>query len=109
MNDEQWEKIKDTVKDRFEVLEEETEEGENENEIIEFIEVMSEAGKIKLERITKPKVLDVKATYSKRGQSTSGVKFIHSNEEVVHTVKAYKWDDQQDTWMPIDTTNILQG
>ncbi|MFH1509139.1 MAG: hypothetical protein ABIE68_03180 [bacterium] len=107
MNDEQWDRLKEKVKNNFEVVDEKMEDGEHENETIETIEVKSDVGRVKFTRASKPKVLDVKATYAKRGSSVSDVQYTHSETDMVHTVKAYRWNDQAESWDIIDTTSIL--
>lgn len=108
MHPDKWENLKETLRKNFKVLTEETEPGEHENETIERLVVESPVGKVKLEWISKPKVLDVRATYAKRGNSVRDVKYIYSDEETVHTMKVYKWDTTKDDWQPFDVSEFLR-
>ncbi len=107
MHPDKWENLKETLRKNFKVLTEETSPGEHENETIERLEVESPIGKVKLEWISKPKVLDVRATYAKRGKSVSDIKYIYSDKETVHTLKVYKWDEAKNDWQPFDVSEFL--
>lgn len=98
MQDEKWQGIIGRVKDDFEVLEEGTKEVEESPGSVEFIIFNGPLGKIKLERTTKPLVIDKKGLGSRRIGSQTKVEYIYSDTEKVHTFKAYKWDDTRDDW-----------
>jgi hypothetical protein len=103
MTDEKWEETVGMIGEKFELLNrfsEELEEG-GEREVVEF---KGPLGLMRLERTKKPKVLDVKTTYSKRaGTSATQEKQITSDTEMVKYVKAYveKNDDWIEMEMPV--------
>ncbi|MBT4277640.1 hypothetical protein HOD96_02755 [Candidatus Falkowbacteria bacterium] len=106
MRYEKWQDIVGTIKDKFEVLDEvkEKEElGEDVNketvfEKIESIEFNGPLGRIKLELVTRPIVLDKKTNVSRRIGAVGDVKYIYSDTEEASKFKAYKWDESSEDW-----------
>jgi len=103
MSPERWQQIKGQVKDNFKV-EEEGEEHEEEmgGTDIEFIIFQGPLGRMKLEFISKPVVVDKKTTYSHRIGANTKVDYVYSEDEKSHTLMAYKWDDGQASWVVMD-------
>ena len=106
MNQEKWLDLKLDIKEKFGIKDEKKEEMElgqkedgtkfmEEKEIVEF---ESPLGRIKLEKITKPKVLDKKTLYSRRAGSNIEVEYVYSPDETVCQFKAYKWNGEKDEW-----------
>lgn len=102
MNDERWEGIIGKIKDGFEVIEHDTKSLDPDPGSVEFIIFQGPLGKMKLERTTKPLVLDKRAIGSKRIGSQATVQYVYSDTEKVHTFKAFKWDTTQDDWVEME-------
>jgi len=102
MQDDKWLEILDKVKDGFEVINEGKEDLDPGPGFEEFIEFNGPLGKMRLERTTRPVVLDKKGIGSRRIGSQSTVKYIYSDTEKTHTFKAYKWEERQDDWVEMD-------
>ncbi len=107
MTPEKWQNIISKVKDDFKIEESSKyhldEEGGTD---IEFIVFQGPLGKMKLEFISKPVVLDKKTTYSNRIGSLTKVDYIYSQNEKNHKLRIYKWDDLQNEWLEIDNKNF---
>jgi len=73
---------------------------------IEFIIFKGPLGRMKLEFITKPLILDKKTTYSRRIGSETAIEYIYSEDEKTHKLMAYKWDDFQNDWAEIDPNSF---
>jgi len=103
MSPEKWKSIKGQILDRFKNAEEAKEplpEPEiGEREILEFDGPL---GRMRIEFITRPVVLDKVTHGSRRIGAEHGVEYIYSEDEFSHTLKAYKWDDGQNDWLEID-------
>ncbi|MFA5051695.1 MAG: hypothetical protein WC544_01370 [Patescibacteria group bacterium] len=91
MNDERWQDIIGKVKDGFEVIENATQDLDPGPGSVEFIIFQGPLGKMKLERTTKPLVLDKRAIGSKRMGSQATVQYVYSETEQTHTFKAFRW------------------
>lgn len=108
MDQEKWSEIKDMVKEKFEVLEEQKEEitypnakgveekhGEREILIFEGPE-----GKMKLEFEDKELIVDKKTHYTHRGGSGT-TEFIFSPDERSYVLNAYQWFEATKDWEKI--------
>ncbi len=102
MTKDRWNDIISDIKEKFEILDKGTEKIEEEGGIsIEFIIFNVPIGKIRLELITKPTILNKKVTYSNRIGSAQQVEYIYSDSEVRHTLNAYKFDKNTNEWKEI--------
>jgi len=106
MNKEKWEEIKGRIKDEFEVLEEKTlplaEEGEDRPGEKEYIIFNGPMGKIKVEFVVRPVVLEKRGVGSRRIGSQVAIEYKYSEDEFVYTLKAYKWNDEENDWQEIE-------
>ncbi|TSA46277.1 hypothetical protein D4R52_00845 [bacterium] len=109
MTPERWETIKQSVKKQFKVEEEgaedllvETGEGSVKQGEAEFVIFESPLGRLKLQLQKKPKLEEKKFHYSHQQGKGARVEYKFSEDEIVLTFKAYKWDDAQDEWKEMD-------
>jgi len=100
MTIEKWGDIKEKIKSSFEVLDESVIKDEERFEKTEIIEFNGPMGKMKVEWITRPKVLDKKTNYSNRIGSSVSVDYVYSDNEVTHTFKVYKAEGE--AWQEIN-------
>jgi hypothetical protein len=112
MTDEKWVDLKDSIKEKFEILEDKTEdllidvdEGQKKLGTVDVLICQTPMGRIKLERTNKPVVLDKKVQYHRRKEG-SKVEYIYSDTEWTHRLDAYKWNDADDDWEKIDASNF---
>ena len=103
MSPDKWNNIIGQIQDNFEV---EEHDHRHEDEMggvdIEFIVFQGPLGRIKLEFVSKPVVLDKKTIYSNRIGSGTKVDYIYSDTEKSHKMIAYKWDEGGDRWVEMD-------
>jgi len=110
MNDDRWQQLISMVQQKFppaQMSEEEIEIGQDKHNNpvkgkIERLEFTGPLGKMKLERTTKPRVLDKQTQYSNRAGSDVRVDYVYSPDEVVQFMNAYKWDDNDDDWVEME-------
>lgn len=103
MTEEKWKDTVYNIKENFEVSLEATEDlpeemGPGSMEVIEFTGPM---GKIRLEFLTQPLVLDKRSIGSRRIGSEAVVEYKYSDTEKVHKFKAYKLDVNSNEWEEI--------
>ncbi len=111
MNKEKWADTIGMIKDKFEVFNEDVikeeigvdEKGEPAFEEKEFIEFLGPLGKMKLEFLVRPIVVEKKANFSRRIGAEGQVKYIFSGSEKIEKLKAYKFDDLSNDWMEIES------
>src|SRR3989344_2470287 len=109
MSPDKWETIRESVKKQFTIIEQgnedlivETGDGPVKQGTAEFVVFESPLGRTKLQFQKKPKMEEKKYFYSKREGDAARVEYKFSEDETVHTFKAYKWDDLEDEWREID-------
>ena len=105
MTDDKWEIVLDRIQSQFQVIKHGEEAiADVPNGKLEFIIFDSPMGKLRLERATKPKVLDRKSFGgSKYGVATS-VEYIYSVIEITHTFSAFKEVDGE--WEPFNAEGL---
>ena len=107
MNEERWEDLVDKIDSKFgiesytkEDLYKVLDNGEKRKHGYKHVMVFNgRQGKMKLERISKPVVMDKKVFYSGK-KSDARVDYVYSNKEFAHKVIAYQWDGKE--WNEID-------
>jgi len=93
MTREKWLDLKDKIKDKFGIEQEQKSTFEDiPDSVVETLIFDSPLGKIKLEWISKPRTLGEKTTYSNRIGSNVKVDKIYSEDERSEFIKAYKSD-----------------
>ncbi len=103
MTKEKWDKIVGDIKDKFEVVDEGNEHIDDEGGVdVDFIEFKGPLGRMRLEFVERPVVLDKKTTYSRRIGSDTKVDYVYSETEKSQQMLAYKWDEEQDDWVEMD-------
>jgi len=103
MTKEKWQDILGRVQDNFNVIDKGEEKLEEEGGVhIEFIEFDGPIGKMRLELLDKPVVLDRKTNYSRRVGSEVQVNYTYSADERTRKMIAYKWDEADEEWVEAD-------
>ncbi|KKQ60294.1 MAG: hypothetical protein US81_C0025G0001, partial [Parcubacteria group bacterium GW2011_GWE2_38_18] len=107
MTKERWQEILGQIKDSFSIEEEGSEHLEEEGGVdIDFVVFNGPLGRMKLELISRPVVLDKKTIYSKRIGSNAQVEYVYSDHERSFKLMAYKWDESADDWIEMDAKNF---
>ena len=105
MSPEKWVKIVGNIKDNFELEDEGEQHIDDEGGVdIKYIVFNGPLGKIRLEYIIKPVILDKKTTYSRRIGSETKVDYVYSEDDKSHQMIAYKWSNENDDWMEMDAS-----
>jgi len=72
----------------------------------EIVEFKGPLGKIKLEKISQPKIIDKKVLTSRRIGGKAVVDYIFSTEEKTEYIKIYRWDESTQNWTEIKNNEI---
>ncbi|OGF24297.1 hypothetical protein A3H66_02070 [Candidatus Falkowbacteria bacterium RIFCSPLOWO2_02_FULL_45_21] len=103
MTSEKWQQIVGNIKDNYEVEECEKRYLEEQGGVeVEYIIFKGPLGRMKLEFITKPAVIDKKTKYSNRLGAETVVEYVYSPKEKSHKLKAYKWDEAINDWLEME-------
>ncbi len=104
---EKWQEIVGNIKDNFAVEENGKEHLEAEGGAdVEYIVFNGPLGRIRLEFVSKPVILDKKTKYSNRIGSETVVDYIYSADEKSHKLKAYKWDEALNDWLEMEANKF---
>ena len=105
MTKEKWLDLKDKIEDKFGIESYTSNSLEDvPNSTIETLIFSSPIGKIKLEWVSKPRVLDEKTTYSNRIGSEVKVEKVYSETDRSEFLKAFQ--DEAGEWIEISTNNF---
>lgn len=104
MTEEKWQDIIAKIKDSFELIDHRTEDlaEEKGSGTVEIIEFKGPLGNMKLERTTRPLVIDKKTIGSRRIGSEATVEYIYSDTEKIHKFTAYRFDDDNQIWVEME-------
>ena len=113
MDIDQWEAMKDGLRRKFEFEEEAEEElkmDTADGEVIKgsanFVVMSTPIGRVKLAFEKKPLVLDKHEHFSHRAGEAPRTEYKFSDTEFSYKLKAYKWNDIDETWNPIDADSF---
>jgi hypothetical protein len=104
---EKWQSIVGNIKDNFKLEDEGKTHIEDEGGLdIEYIVFDGPLGRMRLEYISKPVILDKKTTFSKRIGSETQIDYIYSGTEKTNTLIVYKWEEDKNDWTEIDAGSL---
>ncbi|OIP23202.1 hypothetical protein COX95_00410 [bacterium CG_4_10_14_0_2_um_filter_33_32] len=114
MNDEKWGDVVDLIEQKFGIIERNKEEviigddfeEDKARESIDSIIFNGPLGKMKVQRITRPIVLDKKVHYTKTMGQGAKVEYTYSDDEFTHRVVAYKWGEVESSWIEIEAGGL---
>jgi hypothetical protein len=106
MNDERWYGLVERIEEKLPV-EEKTEEEGRHRATIETIIFTGPQGRMRLERVSRPLVLDRKVRVSKRIGDVAEEEYIYSDTEKSHRVRLFEWTDEE--WEEVDFRQLASG
>jgi hypothetical protein len=106
MNDEKWYELVERIEDKLQVEEMREWEGPHRAHI-ETLIFTGPAGRMKLERTSRPLVLDRKVRVSRRIGDVGEEEFIYSETEKSHRVCLYQWTGEE--WEEVDFRQLAAG
>jgi hypothetical protein len=113
MDIDKWGELKESLKKKFEIEEEgredlvvDTQDGEVLKGTADFLIMATPIGRVKLAFETKPLVLSKKFISSHRAGQAARTEYDMSDSEFTYKLKAYKWNDIDETWNEIDAEHF---
>jgi hypothetical protein len=101
-----WEKLVDQIERQFGFIEHTTEEFPERRLTVETVVFDGASGRMMLERSEKPVVIDKKTSFSKRVGSEVSIEYVYSEDEVIDTVKLFRWDGLAREWKQLDISAL---
>lgn len=105
MTRERWDDLVGTIKDRFSVNDTGKKPLSDEPGQMEFIEFTGPAGDIRLECVSRPRIIGKKALGGRRVGTAASVSYQYSAAEEVYELTALRKVDGQ--WQEIDAASFL--
>ncbi len=103
MQPDKWQQIKGQILDTFQDIEELQEDlVEPERGSKQVLMFNGPLGKMRVEYISRPVVIDKKTHGSRRIGSETAVEYVYSEDEYSYQLKVYKWDEGQEEWVEIE-------
>jgi hypothetical protein len=116
MREDLWGDILDRLEDQYGALEvqnlSESREDDTGQKIvseIKRVEFETPMGKMRVDHITTPMILDKKTHYTHTAGARANVEFVLSETEKTQKIRAYKYDDDMNEWIEINTSSGFLG
>ena len=106
MTYERWKELLETVREKYDIEEEKKTENSDGIGTDEWIVFSGPGGKIKLELIKRPVKLGTKTHFSNRIGSDVAVEHEYSDTEESITLKAYRFNTEEDEWEEINAQSF---
>ncbi len=102
MNDERWEELIYKISMKADPMERSMETQDDGLTTVDTVLFDVGMGKMKLQRVSKPIVIDKKMHYSKRIGGDVQQEYIYSETEKSHKVTLHRWSEEESAWQEID-------
>lgn len=93
MNDERWYDLIEQIRTKFKITHQEEHPPHHGPGKVEVVEFEGPGGRMRLERVTRPVVLERRSHFSKRIGGETTEEFIYSEDEFSHRLTLYRWQD----------------
>jgi hypothetical protein len=108
LHDEKWYYLLEEIDRKFGIEERETEEVPEKRLTIERAIFTGAAGRMKLERASRPLVVNHQVKYSKRIGGETIDRLVYSDTEMTHRVTLYQWNEETGSWEEIDFRKLAR-
>jgi hypothetical protein len=108
MTKDKWLDTKETIRNKFDISEDTTEDFgpdmAGQKDIIVFDGPM---GKMKLEFTEKPRMIGEKTIFSNRIGSNTKIEKVYDNEDMVSFMNVYRWNPIEEDWTEVKVDNEM--
>ena len=99
MRIDQWHDMLDRIAGQFAILEQGEEPLEDvPKSRVMFVVFAAPIGRVRLERVEKPRTIGERAVGSRRIGSVTAVEQVYDEGDLVSFLRAYRWDEEAGTW-----------
>jgi len=116
MNAELWGEILDRLEDQYGKMDVEHHTDTREDDTgqklvseIDRVEFETAQGKMRVELVTAPMILDKKTHYTHTQGASANVEYVLSDTEKTQRIRAYRYDEDTDDWIEINTSSGFLG
>ena len=105
MTYDRWQDLRESIREKYDIEEELHKQNDDGIGTCETIVFVGPVGKIRLELLKRPVRLGTKTSYSKRIGSAVAVEHEYSDTDESITLKAYRFNKDDDEWEEIHSHN----
>jgi hypothetical protein len=105
VNDERWYDLIERIRTKFTVTLEEEHPPAHGPGKVQVVEFEGAGGRMRIERVTRPVVLERRMHYSKRLGGQSSEEFVYAENEFSHRVTLYRW--VEGSWQEEDYRGMM--
>lgn len=116
MNAELWGDILDKLEDQYGPMEveklsetREDDTGQKLTSEIKRVEFDTAQGRMRVELVTAPMILDKKTHYTHTSGARANIEYVLSETEKTERIRAYRYDEDTDGWLEINTSAGFLG
>ena len=106
MTYDRWLELRDTIREKYEIEEDETRKNDDGVGTCEKVVFSGPGGRIRLELIKRPVKLGTKTHFSNRIGSDVAVEHEYSDTEESISLKVYRFDTEEDDWEELNAHNF---
>ena len=107
MNDERWEELVYKISLKSRSMEHNVDTQDEGRTKVETVLFDVGTGAMKLERVSKPVVIDKKMRYSKRIGGDTSTEYVYSETDKSYRVTLYRWNADESAWEEVDFRKTL--
>lgn len=102
MNDERWDELVYRISVKAKQMDRDTETRDEGRTTVETVLFDVGMGRMRLQRVSRPIVLDKKMIYSKRIGGETSTEYVFSETEKTHHVTLHRWSPEESAWVEVD-------
>ena len=102
MNDERWDELLYKISVKAKQLDRDMETRDEGRTTVETVLFDVGLGRMRLQRVSKPIIVDKKHTYSKRIGGETSTEYVFSETEKSHHVTLHRWSPEESGWVEVD-------
>jgi hypothetical protein len=107
MNDERWDELLYKIGLKSGPLDVKTDTQDEGRTKIETVVFETAMGRLKLQRTSRPVVLERKTRYSKRIGGATDEEYVYSETEKSYRVVLYRWNEEESSWDEVDIRKVF--
>ena len=102
MNDERWDELLYKISVKAKKMDRDLETRDDGRTTVETVLFDVGMGRMRLQRVSRPIILDKKMLYSKRIGGDTSTEYVYSETEKSHHVSLHRWSPEESTWVEVD-------
>jgi hypothetical protein len=107
LNDERWDELLYKIGLKSGPLDRKVETVDEGRTTVETVLFETPMGKMKLQRVSRPVVVEKKMRYSRRIGGSASPEYVYSDTDKSYRVALYRWNEEESAWDEIDVRKVF--